>query len=148
MQLTDPMLTRIHAHPVHTQSSRKGSHGAQNTQDLYVGGRLEVFNRAFELTDADEYTYSYMENNKHIFVMADAEAILASLRVQVGLKMQGGVAAWLRGRDISKHPFCDGGRRGDPGLAARAGVLLCVLALMAFHCLMSPTPTVAHTAHK
>ncbi len=48
-----------------------------------MGGRLEVFNRAFSLTDADEYTYTYMENNKHAFVMADAEAILESVRVQV-----------------------------------------------------------------
>jgi hypothetical protein len=29
-------------------------------------------------------THSYMENNKHIFIMADADAILASLRGQVG----------------------------------------------------------------
>jgi hypothetical protein len=42
-----------------------------------------VFNRSFELLDADEYTHTYMENNKHIFIMADADAILASLRVQV-----------------------------------------------------------------
>lgn len=44
---------------------------------------MSVFNRSFELLDADEYTYTYMENNKHIFIMADADAILASLRVQV-----------------------------------------------------------------
>ncbi|KAF6256559.1 hypothetical protein COO60DRAFT_1627135 [Scenedesmus sp. NREL 46B-D3] len=51
-------------------------------KDLYVGGQLEVFTRSFELLDADEYTYTYMENNKHIFIMADADAILSSLRVQ------------------------------------------------------------------
>lgn len=50
---------------------------------MYVGGHLEVFKRSFELLDADEYTYTYMENNKHIFIMADSDAILASLRVQV-----------------------------------------------------------------
>ena len=53
-------------------------------QDLYAGGYLQVFSRTFELMDADEYTYTYMENNKHIFIMADAEAIIKSLRVQVG----------------------------------------------------------------
>jgi hypothetical protein len=53
-------------------------------QDLYVAGQLEVFTRSFELLDADEYTYTYMENNKHIFIMADADVILSSLRVQVG----------------------------------------------------------------
>ncbi|GBF93267.1 protofilament ribbon of flagellar microtubules [Raphidocelis subcapitata] len=55
---------------------------AQPGRDLYVGGRLEVFNRAFELTGADEYSLTYMENNCHIFVMADADAVLQSLRVQ------------------------------------------------------------------
>lgn len=54
-------------------------------QDLYVGCKITVFKRMFELLDADEYTYTYMENNKHIFIMADVEATLASLRGQVGL---------------------------------------------------------------
>lgn len=52
-------------------------------QDLYVGCKLTVFKRMFELLDADEYTWRYMENNKHIFIMADADAILASLQGQV-----------------------------------------------------------------
>ncbi|KAI8464444.1 MAG: hypothetical protein J3K34DRAFT_526184 [Monoraphidium minutum] len=62
---------------------KPGSEEIYTYQDLYVGGRLEVFNRAFELSGADEYTLNYMENNKHIFVMADADAILESLRAQV-----------------------------------------------------------------
>jgi hypothetical protein len=63
------------------------------SQDLYAGGQLEVFGRAFELLDADEYTYKYMENNKHIFIMADADAIIKSLRVQVSHRVaQGGGA--------------------------------------------------------
>jgi hypothetical protein len=44
----------------------------------------------FELLDADEYTLSYMDNNKHIFIMADADAILASLRGQVRHRRQSG----------------------------------------------------------
>jgi hypothetical protein len=52
-------------------------------QDLYVGATLVIHGRGFKLTEADEYTYTYMENNKHIFVMADADAILRSLQVQV-----------------------------------------------------------------
>jgi EF-hand domain-containing protein 1 len=52
-------------------------------QDLYVGASLVIHGRGFKLTEADEYTYTYMENNKHIFVMADADAILKSLQVQV-----------------------------------------------------------------
>lgn len=52
-------------------------------QDLYVGGSVEVWNRTLELMEADEYTYTYMENNKHIFIMADHEILLKSLRAQV-----------------------------------------------------------------
>lgn len=52
-------------------------------QDLYVGGHVEVFHRGFELTDADEYTYVYQENNKHIFLMADADAAAKTLRAQL-----------------------------------------------------------------
>lgn len=59
-------------------------------QDLYVGCKLTVFKRMFELLDADEYTLSYMDNNKHIFIMADADAILESLRGQVRNRAEGG----------------------------------------------------------
>jgi hypothetical protein len=48
-----------------------------------VGGQLEVFHRGFELTDADEYTFVYQENNKHFFLMADPEAAAKALRAQV-----------------------------------------------------------------
>ncbi len=50
--------------------------------DLYVGASIEVFNRTFELHEADEYTYTYMENNKHIFIMADTEILYKSLKAQ------------------------------------------------------------------
>ena len=32
--------------------------------DLYVGGTIVVFHRTFEMDEADEYTLTYMENNK------------------------------------------------------------------------------------
>lgn len=54
--------------------------------DLYVGGTVEVFNRTFELMEADEYTYTYMENYKDIFVMADTDVLIRSLRAQVSGK--------------------------------------------------------------
>jgi hypothetical protein len=47
-----------------------------------VGARIEVYQRAFELSAADEYTLTYMENNKHIFIMADADAMIKALRAQ------------------------------------------------------------------
>lgn len=39
--------------------------------DLYVGNVLDIFNRNFELLDADEFTFQYMENNKHIYIRSD-----------------------------------------------------------------------------
>ena len=32
--------------------------------DLYVGGNIVIFHRTFEMAEADEYTMTYMENNK------------------------------------------------------------------------------------
>lgn len=55
--------------------------------DLYVGSTMQIFNRTFELMEADEYTYTYMENNKHIFIMADHEILLKSLRAQAAGKV-------------------------------------------------------------
>ncbi|KAG2435098.1 hypothetical protein HXX76_007184 [Chlamydomonas incerta] len=54
--------------------------------DLYVGATIEVFNRTFELLEADEYTLTYMENYKDIFVMADTDVLIRSLKAQVGGK--------------------------------------------------------------
>ncbi|KAG1675125.1 hypothetical protein FOA52_003348 [Chlamydomonas sp. UWO 241] len=51
--------------------------------DLYVGGKIEIHNRTFEMSEADEYTFTYMENNKHVFIMADHEVLLKSLRAQI-----------------------------------------------------------------
>ncbi|EFJ52449.1 hypothetical protein VOLCADRAFT_79034 [Volvox carteri f. nagariensis] len=54
--------------------------------DLYVGSVIEVFNRSFELLEADEYTLTYMENYKDIFVMADTDVMVRSLNAQVSGK--------------------------------------------------------------
>lgn len=64
-----------------------------------MGGTVEIFNRTFELFEADEYTYTYMENNKHVFIMADHEVLLKSLRAQVGggERRREGWGVWLPG---------------------------------------------------
>ena len=54
--------------------------------DLYVGSVIQVHNRSFDLMMADEYTLTYMENNKHIFIMADTDILLKSLKAQVAGK--------------------------------------------------------------
>lgn len=48
-----------------------GSRVAYGEADLYVGNTLDVFNRGFELLDADEFTLQYMENNKHIYIRSN-----------------------------------------------------------------------------
>lgn len=54
--------------------------------DLYVGSVIEVFNRSFDLMEADEYTLTYMENYKDIFVMADTDVMVRSVKAQVSGK--------------------------------------------------------------
>ena len=66
---------------------RPNSEEAYACRDLYVGGAIWVFGRAFELTGADEYTLTYMNNNQHLFVMADAGAARATLRAQAAGRM-------------------------------------------------------------
>eukprot|EP01023_Acetabularia_acetabulum_P004549 TRINITY_DN11927_c0_g1_i5.p2 TRINITY_DN11927_c0_g1~~TRINITY_DN11927_c0_g1_i5.p2 ORF type:complete len:186 (+),score=29.29 TRINITY_DN11927_c0_g1_i5:38-559(+) len=62
---------------------KPGTEEAFNYKDLYVGAHADIHGRMFELLEADEYTYTYMENNKHMFIMADPDAIMKLLRAQV-----------------------------------------------------------------
>ncbi|PNH03302.1 EF-hand domain-containing family member C2 [Tetrabaena socialis] len=63
--------------------------------DLYVGTNVEVFNRSFELMEADEYTLTYMENYKDIFVMADTDVLIRSLKAQSSGKEDAARAALI-----------------------------------------------------
>ena len=47
--------------------------------DLFVGGVVPILKRSFELLDADEFTYQYMENNRQVYPLADPQAALAIL---------------------------------------------------------------------
>lgn len=106
-----------------------------NTEDvydytsLYVGGTMEIFNRTFELFEADEYTYTYMENNKHVFIMADHEVLLKSLRAQVGLL---GVIVILH-RVVCMY-VVDVDGRGFDFKAKLKGVARCMLSLLSSDC--------------
>ena len=55
-------------------------------KDLYVGASIIINHFTFLLANADEYTFSYMENNKHLFIMGDASAVLKILRAQVDVR--------------------------------------------------------------
>ena len=50
--------------------------------DLFVGAVVDFHRRGFLLIEADEYTYTYMENNKHVFTVADSDAAIDELRKQ------------------------------------------------------------------
>jgi len=47
--------------------------------DLYVGAIVLVLQRQFELLEADEFTHQYMENNRQLYFMADADKALQML---------------------------------------------------------------------
>ena len=53
-----------------------GSEKAIKDTDLYVGAVLPILKRSFQLLDADEFTYQYMENNRHSYPVADADSAL------------------------------------------------------------------------
>lgn len=51
--------------------------------DLHVGAIVPILQRTFELLDADEFTLQYMENNRQVYVMADAEKALQAIATAV-----------------------------------------------------------------
>lgn len=56
-------------------------------KDLYVGAQVVINRFNFALENADEYTISYMENNKHLFIMGDGQAVLKLLKAQVAVRV-------------------------------------------------------------
>lgn len=76
---------------------RPGSHSSHYTErDLFVGARLALAGRVFELLEADEFTYSFMEQNAHDFPNADFAAAVRQIKAGVagaqGLHLGG--AGW------------------------------------------------------
>ena len=47
--------------------------------DLFVGAVIPILKRDFELLDADEFTYQYMENNRQAYPVADPNAAMQTL---------------------------------------------------------------------
>ncbi len=81
--------------------------------DLHVGAIIPILQRKFELLDADEFTLQYMENNRKLYVMADAEKALKALATAVkagadAIKYRDlGVHAWpcIHGSTMSDLPY-------------------------------------------
>ena len=48
--------------------------------DLYVGAKLEIFRRLFELVEADDYTYAHMESQPRQFPASDFSKIINVVR--------------------------------------------------------------------
>ncbi len=61
----------------------KNSTEMYSEKDLFVGKVLSVHQRTFELLEADEFTYQYMKNNRHVYLMADWEAALKAIQAQL-----------------------------------------------------------------
>jgi len=48
--------------------------------DLFVGAKLQVHNRTFLLTEADGYSYSYMEEHPELFPKSDFSMVIAKVK--------------------------------------------------------------------
>ena len=77
------MLLNVHRHIVVCVQVLKNSTEMYSEKDLYVGKTLTVHQRTFELLEADEFTYQYMENNRHVYLMADWESALKAIQAQL-----------------------------------------------------------------
>ncbi|KAJ8004685.1 hypothetical protein DPEC_G00138880 [Dallia pectoralis] len=51
-----------------------------SAQDLYVGARISLNNQVFQLVDADEYVFSYMERHSDQFPRSNIDTILSKIR--------------------------------------------------------------------
>ncbi|XP_016429441.1 EF-hand domain-containing family member C2-like [Sinocyclocheilus rhinocerous] len=49
-------------------------------QDLYVGARLDLNNQPFQLLDADEFTFDYMEQHADEFPKANIDTIISKVK--------------------------------------------------------------------
>ena len=65
---------------------KPGTEEAYTYKDLYVGAEVVINDFNFALANADEYTLSYMENNKHLFIMGDGQAVLKLLKAQFAVR--------------------------------------------------------------
>jgi hypothetical protein len=65
---------------------KPGTEEQYTYKDLYVGAEIVINQFNFMLVNADEYTFSYMENNKHLFIMGDGNAVLQLLQAQVAVR--------------------------------------------------------------
>ena len=50
--------------------------------DMYVGAQLCVATRLFQLLEADEFTYAYMESKPELFSLSDYTAVMSKIKGQ------------------------------------------------------------------
>lgn len=60
-----------------------GSHTPVRQNDLCIGTTLTIFNRKFNLVNADEYTLNYMEANPDMFPSSDVDAVVAQAKQSI-----------------------------------------------------------------
>jgi len=59
---------------------KPNSNIAYAASDFWVGAKLTIYNRTFLLSEADGYTYSYMESNSHIFPYSNFDWVLEKVK--------------------------------------------------------------------
>lgn len=66
---------------------KPGSWKAYQAHDFYVGAVVEINNRWFEVSEADDYTYKMMEENPQQFPRSDPKRVLQKLKENVTGKL-------------------------------------------------------------
>jgi len=67
-----------------TKVTKPDSTQAYPQNALFVGARLRVHNRCFDMVEADEYTLSYMEQNAELFHASDVTKVKAKASGAIG----------------------------------------------------------------
>jgi hypothetical protein len=62
---------------------KPGSSEKYEAHDLYAGAVVNVFRRNFVLTEADEYSYQFMEEHPASFPRSDFDQVLLRIRAQL-----------------------------------------------------------------
>jgi len=70
--------------------------------DLFVGAVIPILKRNFELLDADEFTYQYMENNRQVYPVADPNAAVQTITDAINTGIVSRVPAFELAIDLHK----------------------------------------------
>ncbi|ACO64543.1 protofilament ribbon protein of flagellar microtubules [Micromonas commoda] len=81
---------------------KPGSAEKYEAHDLYVGAVVSVFRRNFVLTEADEYSYQFMEQHPASFPRSDFDQVLMRIRAQLE-GMEAEVYGTFAGKEVTEE---------------------------------------------